>query len=105
MMTLQTVKQQVSRFSLEELHELSAWLQILIEESEVAPIPTKEGREIVDERQKGPITYRLQYIRCGRPTCKCAEGGQGHGPYWYAYWWQGGRTRSKYIGKQLKGAK
>ena len=24
-----------------------------------------------------------------------------HGPYWYAYWKEDGRTRSQYIGKEL----
>jgi hypothetical protein len=23
-----------------------------------------------------------------------------HGPYWYAYWKENGRTRSRYIGKE-----
>jgi len=47
------------------------------------------------------VTYRQQYRRCGKATCsRCAAGGPAHGPYWYAYWWEGGRTRSCYIGKQ-----
>ncbi len=46
------------------------------------------------------ITYRQQYRRCGKATCsRCADGGHGHGPYWYAFWWEGGRTRSRYLGK------
>jgi predicted ATPase/DNA-binding SARP family transcriptional activator/Tfp pilus assembly protein PilF len=44
------------------------------------------------------VTYRQQYTRCGKPRClKCKEGA-GHGPYWYAYWSENGRTISKYIG-------
>jgi predicted ATPase/DNA-binding SARP family transcriptional activator len=27
--------------------------------------------------------------------------GLGHGPYWYAYWWEQGRVRSRYLGKDL----
>jgi predicted ATPase/DNA-binding SARP family transcriptional activator len=47
------------------------------------------------------VSYRQQYRRCGKPACQqCAEGGQGHGPYWYAYWREGGRTRTRYLGKQ-----
>jgi non-specific serine/threonine protein kinase len=46
------------------------------------------------------LTYAHQYRRCGKPTCLlCAAGGRGHGPYWYAYWREGGRTRSRYLGK------
>src|SRR5579885_3469242 len=47
-------------------------------------------------------TYRLQYRRCGKPGCSaCGQGGQGHGPYWYAYWSEGGRMRPCYLGKDL----
>jgi predicted ATPase/DNA-binding SARP family transcriptional activator len=47
-----------------------------------------------------PITYRAQYRRCGKAACSCcASGGAGHGPYWYAYWREGGRQRSRYLGK------
>jgi hypothetical protein len=45
------------------------------------------------------VTYRQEYVRCGKASCKRCAAGQGHGPYWYAYWSTGGRTRSKYIGK------
>ncbi len=31
------------------------------------------------------VTYSRQFRRCGKPGCgKCAGGGRGHGPYWYA---------------------
>jgi predicted ATPase/DNA-binding SARP family transcriptional activator len=46
------------------------------------------------------ISYRRQYRHCGKATCsRCAAGGLGHGPYWYAFWWEGGRSRSRYVGK------
>lgn len=47
------------------------------------------------------ITYQLQYRKCGKATCStCCDGhGHGHGPYWYAYWREGTRLRSGYIGK------
>ena len=45
----------------------------------------------------GKVSYRLEPVNCGKPGCsKCP-----HGPYWYAYWREGGRVRSKYIGRQL----
>lgn len=45
------------------------------------------------------ITYQLQYRKCGKATCSTCRKGQGHGPYWYAYWREGARLRSGYIGK------
>jgi DNA-binding SARP family transcriptional activator len=46
----------------------------------------------------GKITYRQQYTRCGKERCRKCKEGAGHGPYWYAYWSENGRTISKYIG-------
>ncbi len=45
------------------------------------------------------ITYQLQYRKCGKPTCSTCRSGQGHGPYWYAYWREGSRLHSGYVGK------
>ena len=46
-------------------------------------------------------TYRQEYVRCGKLACKrCADGGQGHGPYWYAYRREGGKLKKRYIGKE-----
>ncbi len=62
-------------------------------------MPAKPGAEVLQESKVGVMTYRLQRVKCGKPNCRCAKG-EGHGPYWYAYWWQHGRTRSKYLGMQ-----
>jgi hypothetical protein len=45
------------------------------------------------------ITYQLQFRKCGKPTCGTCKRGHGHGPYWYAYWREGNKLRSGYIGK------
>ncbi len=45
------------------------------------------------------ITYRQEYVRCGKERCRSCP----HGPYWYAYWKERGRTRSRYIGRHLPG--
>lgn len=45
------------------------------------------------------ITYQLQFRKCGKASCSTCRDGQGHGPYWYAYWREGSRLRSGYIGK------
>src|SRR5207237_3081511 len=47
---------------------------------------------------KSKITYRQQFTRCGKQRCRKCKEGAGHGPYWYAYWSENGRTISKYIG-------
>lgn len=48
------------------------------------------------------VTYQHEMIACGKERCRRCVGGQkGHGPYWYAYWKDGDRTRKRYVGKQL----
>jgi len=48
------------------------------------------------------VSYSRQYRRCGKADCAaCRPGLPGHGPYWYARWQEGGRTRSRYLGRQL----
>jgi hypothetical protein len=47
----------------------------------------------------GKVTFRQEMVKCGKQGCtRCP-----HGPYWYAYWREGGRTRSRYVGKTLPG--
>ena len=43
------------------------------------------------------VTYRLERVRCGKPGCASCP----HGPYWYAYFREGKRLRSRYIGREL----
>ncbi|GER85976.1 hypothetical protein KDW_01380 [Dictyobacter vulcani] len=52
----------------------------------------------------GKVTYRQQFTRCGKERCRKCKEGSGHGPYWYAYWSENGRTVSKYIGATLPDA-
>lgn len=42
------------------------------------------------------VSYRQQWIRCGKDCGSCP-----HGPYWYAYFREDGRTRSVYVGTEL----
>ena len=35
-------------------------------------------------------------VRCGKPTCRCADG-QGHGPYWFLRWREGTIQRRRYV--------
>ena len=55
--------------------------------------------EVVPARasQTKRVGYRLEGVKCGKRGCtRCP-----HGPYWYAYWRESGKLRSKYIGKDL----
>lgn len=54
-----------------------------------------EDRELVGAK----VTYRQEHVTCGKKGCSTCP----HGPYWYAYWKEGGRTRSRYIGRHLPG--
>src|SRR6266700_7782569 len=59
----------------------------------------RDGGDLEPARrdEPGKVTYRLEPVRCGKDGCtRCP-----HGPYWYAYWREDGRLRSRYIGKQL----
>ncbi|HEX2028382.1 MAG TPA: hypothetical protein VHF25_10330 [Nitriliruptorales bacterium] len=51
------------------------------------------------DRRPGKVTYRQEQVRCGKQRCRSCP----HGPYWYAYWKEDGRTRSRYIGRHLPG--
>lgn len=43
------------------------------------------------------VSLRRQMVRCGKQGCtKCP-----HGPYWYAYWTEDGRRKSRYLGRLL----
>lgn len=44
-----------------------------------------------------PFEFRLMLVPCGRREChKCP-----HGPYWYARYWIGRRSKEVYIGRHL----
>lgn len=51
------------------------------------------------EADVGKVTFRQELVRCGKDGCRSCP----HGPYWYAYWREDGRTRSRYVGKTLPG--
>jgi hypothetical protein len=69
---------------------------LLVQREGAAPAPDpSEG----PAARPGKVSYRLEEVRCGKPGCtKCP-----HGPYWYAYWREGGRVRSRYIGLRAPG--
>jgi hypothetical protein len=81
------------------------WLHKLIAQTDIKEREHPPSESKVPERkQVGKKTYRHIRVRCGSKKCKCTMG-ELHGPYWYAYWSEGGRTRSQYIGKKLPAKK
>lgn len=58
-------------------------------------LPAVENRHHVERGRS--ITYELRPVLCGKPNCL-----RHHGPYWYAYWTEGGRVRTAYIGKTFR---
>ena len=59
-----------------------------------------KNREPITADSVDHKTYRQRYITCGKVGCHTCTNGPGHGPYWYAYWREGTKIRSLYIGKQ-----
>lgn len=55
------------------------------------------GDDAAEEVETDSATYRLETVRCGKEGCTTCP----HGPYWYAYYRDGGRLRSRYIGREL----
>ncbi len=63
---------------------------------------TQPGRQVVEAHRRGALLFQPERKRCGKPACRCMQpDGDGHGPYWYAYWREGGKTKSRYLGKAL----
>jgi hypothetical protein len=103
-MNLREIKKTLRALTPEQRVKLGPWLEELITTDRVVPKRAVDNRELIEERQNDHRTYRLEGVRCGKENCKCA-GGDLHGPYWYAYWSEGGRTKSAYVGKKLPSRK
>jgi hypothetical protein len=98
-MKLREAKRAVRALNFRQLVELDVWLHGLLEAVE------HKGIHEVMKYSAGHKTYRSEMVRCGKKICRCAKGNL-HGPYWYAYWSENGKTRSQYVGKHLpKGVK
>ena len=51
----------------------------------------------VEGAQAPDVRLRQRAVRCGKFGCTSCP----HGPYWYAYWTENGKRRSRYVGKLL----
>jgi hypothetical protein len=54
-----------------------------------------EQRGVFNSAQEPEVKLRRQMVKCGKTACTQCP----HGPYWYAYWWESGKRRSRYVGK------
>lgn len=101
-MGLREIKRLARSLTQEQMSKLDEWLHTVIRSADEADRrrSAAERNEVLEEQQIANKTYRLEGIRCGKERCKCATGDP-HGPYWYAYWSEQGRTKSQYIGKKL----
>jgi hypothetical protein len=57
--------------------------------------PTDEATKQADPLPKTGAVCP-QWVRCGRPTCRCSRG-RFHGPYHCLFWREGGRLRKRYV--------
>lgn len=84
---------QISEREVQKLREIEDRLRQVIQERKAS----LRHRAVTAEQQIGSITFRYETVRCGKANCtRCP-----HGPYWYAYWKEDGRTRSRYVGRTL----
>ncbi len=102
-----TLHSALHQLNLQQAQQLYAELGLVIRELEQAATSPESvgtrGREVVEARHISGRLYQLERVRCGKAGCKCAgENGELHGPYWYAYWRDDGRLKSRYVGKQLR---
>ena len=85
--------EQLTDREVQQLRQIEERLKRVVQERR----STLPNRAVTAEQQFGSLTFRYETVRCGKPNCtRCP-----HGPYWYAYWKQGGRTRSRYVGRAL----
>ena len=55
------------------------------------------GDEAAEVVESDSVTYRLETVKCGKEGCRTCP----HGPYWYAYYREGDKLKSRYIGREL----
>lgn len=91
------------QLSLQELGQLDTWLyaRITDEKAQAGDFSPSPSRIVVEERQGKDISYRLEFVKCGKASCRKCRRGPAHGPYWYAFGRGAGRGGQKYIGKDL----
>jgi hypothetical protein len=101
MMNLTKLKLAIKQLTPAQREKLCGWLQS-ISTAEQSRQRRSRGTKKAQAGERGGdrFTYRKEMVRCGKEGCKC-NGGKLHGPYWYAYWSEDGKTKSRYVGKRL----
>ena len=88
--------------SIVQLVELGGLVREMIQRAkEDEKLRASKERKVIEEKVRDKKTYRLISIRCGKDNCRCAKN-SGHGPYWYTFWSEGGRTKCRYVGKKFR---
>ncbi len=95
------------QLNLDQARKLYAELDALVQALEEQPATQEsievKGREVVEVQHVSDRLYQLERVRCGKTGCKCAgANSELHGPYWYVYWRDDGKLKSRYVGKQLR---
>lgn len=93
-----------ARYISSYLDSMSAIPSELIEiradiDARLAEAQADQAEAQAEQAQAEHVTYRQEYVKCGKPTCTKCSDGPGHGPYWYAYRREGGKLKKKYLGK------
>ncbi len=60
-------------------------------------VPQRTGQD----EMGNAVKYYQQIAFCGKARCRQCREGRGHGPYWYAYYSEHGKTIQTYIGREL----
>jgi hypothetical protein len=66
-----------------------------VNKKEVSRLKIKSSQKLP---KKLPSAVCAQFVRCGKPTCRCALG-RPHGPYFYCFWREGRKLKKAYIKK------
>ncbi|HEX2023024.1 MAG TPA: DUF6788 family protein [Candidatus Thermoplasmatota archaeon] len=95
---LDRVKALLAALPRPDQEDLSRYLRDILVTPEEA-----ETRLVASLQAKTPVgkityTFRQEWVRCGKPGCRCASG-ERHGPYTYKYWREGKRLRKAYVGR------
>ena len=64
----------------------------------------RQERRLVEEHclsigEQMGLWVSQRYTRCGKAGCKCMRG-EGHGPFWYGSYKEGGRLTCRYLGAE-----
>ena len=97
-MNTERIIDELSTLRLLELEQVDMAIHELIDHIRATQRPEYEA----EQRQGQRKSYQQEMVKCGKESCQKCQQGPGHGPYWYAYWSESGRTRKKYVGKHLR---